>query len=250
MLYEKLTFTQKVYFCTLCKDGKTIQPYCRADIKLAATSDLVHRIYSELIACKAIIISPESDLDAFDIDAKNFPQKYDAEKVTYHINVACTETNVSILDRINNPGLAYDGIEAEQYNLWIEIALGECIEYLQYRLQKVGFSFSPGPKTRSVFLKLLKNFSVSQIYYIIWCKVNDAARWYLEEKVSKLQAANSVIGACERYGENALYYGRDLPMYFKPYDCPTSRLTKFFYNNVLNMDQEANNLCPHNIGNL
>lgn len=128
--------------------------------------------------------------------------------------------------------------------LWKEIAVGECITYLQYRLEKAGFQFQAGDKTKEVFQKLLENFSVSQIYYIIWCKVSDASRWYLEGGVSRSRAANSVVRACERYGKNAQFYERELPQYHRPSDCPRSVLTRFFYYDVLKLGSQADHVCP------
>lgn len=138
-----------------------------------------------------------------------------------------------------------DADKEDLLNLWKEIAIGECITYLQYRLDKVGFPFSPGEKTHFVFQQLLDYFSVAQIYYIIWCKVNDASRWYLEGGVIKQRAANSVIGACLNYGQNAIFYERDLPQYRRPSDCPRSILTQYFYDNILRLGPDADNVRPH-----
>ena len=96
-----------------------------------------------------------------------------------------------------------------------------------------------------MFQQLIESFSVAQVYYIIWCKVNDASRWYLEGGVSKPRAANSVIGSCLNYGQNAVFYKRDLPQYRRPIECPRSILTQVFYNKVLKMGSDADNLCPN-----
>ena len=248
--YGSLSYTQKIYLGVLCNallrtDGQTILPYNRVKIKLAATKELVQDIYKELLQSKAITISTESDIDAFDLGAHDFPKTYDVEKLTYRLNLDYYQVTQDIFDLTANPCEYSMGNEMEEYNLWCKIAVSECVEYLQYRLNKVGFDFSPGAKTHSTFLKLLEDYSVSQIYYIIWCKVNDASRWYLESKVSKPRAANSVIGACAKYGETALFYGRELPQYHKPKECLPNKLTQFFYQNVLSFGQEANNIVPY-----
>lgn len=245
--YDELSLTQKVYLAVLCKalldkDQETIRPLCEMEKPLAATTELQEKIYKELLKDKIIVVSSQSRLDAFEINSKTFPKKYDGEKVSFKLNVLL-------------PGSQFYGIgtllpiscgqnDPEILGLWKEIAVGECITYLKYRLEKVGFQFNSGERTKEVFRKLLNSFSVSQIYYIIWCKVSDASRWYLEGGVSKQRAANSVVGACQRYGENALCYERELPQYHRPSDCPRSVLTRFFYYDVLKLGYQADHICP------
>ena len=245
--YASLTLTQKVYFAVLCKtlldiDQEHIKPLCEAEITLAATTELQEKIYTSLIKDKILIVNPESRLDAFDIDSKSFPKKYDLEKVSYKLNLVQPENTFWCFRNYLRINCSNDDPEIVQ--LWKEIAVGECITYLKYRLEKAGFEFQAGEKSKKVFQKLLKYFSVSQIYYIIWCKVGDAARWYLEGGICKQRAANSVVGACERYGENALFYERELPQYHRPSDCPRSVLTRFFYYDILKMGYQADHICP------
>ena len=249
VVFDDLPIIHKVYLAALChacldKNQSTIQPIFGSQIPLASTQGLQTDIYSKLIESGAIIVSPESSLNAFDLEAKSFPRKYDKEKVSYKLNIALADNAKSIADALKNIDSTRSENKEELLNLWREIAIGECITYLQYRLDRVGFSFSPGEKTHLVFQQLLENFSVAQLYYIIWCKVNDASRWYLEGSVTKHHAACSVISACQRYGENALFFKRDLPKYRRPSDCPHSILTQFFYNKVLSIGPDADNICP------
>lgn len=245
--YDKLSLTLKIYLAVLCKallgkDKKTISPLNESGITVASTIDLQQKIYAALIKSRAIVVSSESPLYAF--DTAGFPHNYDRAKVSYNLNLINIPQNAMGLETINSLDALSLKDNSELFLLWQEIAVGECITYLQYRLQKIGFDFSPGPKTRTVFKKLLENFSVSQIYYIIWCKVNDASRWYLEGNGTKQHAANSVIGACERYGENAIYYERELPQYRRPAECARSVLTQFFYNRIINLGPNADDICP------
>lgn len=245
--YTALSLTQKVYLAVLCKslldiDQEHIKPLCETEVTLAATPELQDKIYQSLLKDKIITVSAESRLDAFDIDSKIFPKKYDREKVCYKLNLIQPEDTFWCTRNFRCIDCSNDNPEILQ--LWKEIAVGECITYLKYRLKKVGFQFQSGDKTKEVFQKLLQVFSVSQIYYIIWCKVNDASRWYLEGGVSRQRAANSVIGACERYGENARFYERELPQYHRPSDCPRSVLTRFFYYDVLKLGYQADQICP------
>lgn len=247
--YASLSLKQKLYLSTLCKalwdkNRKVILPLSRKNVLLASSEEFQDDIYATLIKAGAIKVSSESDIDAFDIDSKRFPQKYDKKKVHYRLNIALPQENEKDLHSFGKlPRITCEAHDPEILALWKRIAIGECETYLQYRLNKVGFSFSPGEKTREVIQKLLENFSVSQIYYIIWCKVSDASRWYLEGGVSKSRAANSVIGACQRYGESAVFYERELPRYHRPAECPQSVLTRLFYYEILKLGSQADDLC-------
>lgn len=250
VIYDNLSLTQKIHLAVLCsallkQDQMTIQPVCSSNAILASTTDIQRNIYLDLTKCGAIVVNPDSSLDSFDLNVKNFPEQYDYTKVSYKLNLSKPYTNRHLGEiDICFETLSYEE-QAELLALWEEIAIGECVTYLLYRLHRIGFTFSPGKKTQIVFRELLANFSVAQIYYIIWCKVNDASRRYLEGNASKQHAACSVIGACQRYGENAVHYGRELPCYRRPLDCPRSVLTQFFYEKVLKLGPEADNICPH-----
>lgn len=87
-------------------------------------------------------------------------------------------------------------------------------------------------------------FSVSQIYGIIWCAVADASKLYLEKGISKKHAANSVIGACERYAERAKINGWDLTQYNRIKDLPQSELSLFYFNRVLGIGEMGFRVPP------
>ena len=42
--------------------------------------------------------------------------------------------------------------------MWKEIALQECLEYLNYQMEKVNFEFNPGDKTLLIMKELLNDF--------------------------------------------------------------------------------------------
>ena len=138
-----------------------------------------------------------------------------------------------LFTEILNPSYYSADYADEALELWKEIAVAECIEYLQYQLDKVNFEFTPGEKTYKTFEIILNDFSVSQIYGIIWRSVADASKLYLEKGISKKHAANSVIGACERYAERAKINGWDLTQYNRIKDIPQSTLSLFYFNRVL-----------------
>lgn len=247
--YASLSFSSRIYLAALClgnldRDGYTIRPYNRAGIELTSLPGLQQTIYKSLMKDGVITISPDTPLEVFDLNAKSFPRKYDPDKVLYRLNVSLPANVESIFDLINTPIILREESKEEFLELWKEIAIGECISYLQQRFERISFPFSPGQKTYSVFRQLLEYYSPAQIYYIIWCKVNDASRLYLEGGISKPHAANTVIGACLRYGEDVAFFKRELPQFKYPTSRPRSFLTQYFYNKILKLGPEADNVRP------
>lgn len=236
--FEDLSFEQKVYLGALCRalckeNLLEIKPYHSANTALAPTDDLRSQMYKSLSYDEIIAVSPSSPIEAFVTDDDDFPNRYYTYKVTYYINLACSSDKQELFDEILNPTYYSPEDEEDALCLWRKIAVGECLEYLDYQLKKVGFEFSPGEKTYRTFDILLNDFSVSQIYGVIWKAVADASKLYLEGGISKKHAANTVIGACERYAERAKLSGWTLTGYNRIKDLPQSALSSFFFNRVL-----------------
>lgn len=247
--FSEISFEQKVFLGALCRAlGKEnlfeIKPYIGSNAVLAPTDNLRSQMYKSLSHDEIIAVSPTSPTEAFVIDDDDFPNRYYTYRVTYYLNLEFPPDKQDLFDEILNPTYYSPENEDEALGLWRKIAIGECLEYLDYQLQKVGFEFTPGDKTYKTFDILLNDFSVSQIYGIIWKAVADASKLYLESGISKKHAANSVIGACERYAERAKMNGWKLTEYSRIRDLPQSALSSFFFNRVLGIGDMGFTLPP------
>lgn len=247
--FSNLSFRNKVYLGALCRAGLKedlyeIVPYVETNEHLTPTDHLSRALYASLIHTNAISVSPDSSLGAFDCKNEKFPNEYDVFKVTYYLNLLFPENKQSLFTEILNPNYYSHEYKEEALVLWKEIAIEECIAYLKYQLQKVNFEFNPGEKTYKIFEIILEDFSVSQIYGIIWKAVADAARLYLEKGISKKHAANSVIGACERYADRAKLNNWELTHYNRIRDLPESALSAFYFNRVLGIGEMGFKMPP------
>ena len=101
----------------------------------------------------------------------------------HFLNLVFPKNKQDLFTEILNPSYYSADYADEALELWKEIAVAECIEYLQYQLDKVNFEFTPGEKTYKTFEIILNDFSVSQIYGIIWRSVADASKLYLEKGI-------------------------------------------------------------------
>lgn len=236
--FFSLSFENKVFLGALCRallkeNLYEVSPYSDSNVTLAPSGDLCHELYSGLIHNNVIAVSPISPLDAFDINDDEFPSVFYTYSVTYNLNLLFPPNKQDLFTEILNPTYYSPEHSGEALDLWKKIAVAECIEYLQHQLNNVGFEFSPGEKTYKTFEIILNDFSVAQIYGVIWKAVADSSKLYLEKGLSKSHAANSVIGNCERYAERAKINHWNLTPYRRIRDLPQSTLSTFFFNRVL-----------------
>lgn len=238
--YEDLTFKDRVYLgallrTALSEDMKTILPLREVDKKLAPTIRYCSFILNYLLMKNIIIVDPNSSIEAFpegeDIE---FPNQFYITYVNYKINIVNDNEDIrKTLSKIINPNNLEESDKEDALKIWKGIALEECLEYFEYSMNKVGFSFSIGEKTIATFKDLLENFSVSQIYGIIYKSIANGTKYYQEKSVNKKQAANSVIGACQRYAEKAIINNWELTKYNRIKELPQSVISEFFYDRVI-----------------
>lgn len=251
--YSELNFREKVFLgallrTSLSEDMEVILPLNDAERELAPTIGYIKEILSYLIGRGIISVDPNSSIDAFfdsneekDIE---FPNVYYITMVKYRINIVGDEDIKNILSKIINPKSFSDEDKEDALNIWKEIALEECIEYFEYQMEGVRFDFNIGEKTIAIFKDLLENFSVSQIYGIIYKSVANATKYYQESSVSKKQAANSVIGGCQRYAERAMINNWELAKYSRIKELPQSMISEFFFDRVIGVGSLGFNMPP------
>lgn len=238
VIFEELSFENKVFLGALCRallreNLYEISPYVDTYMPLAPTDELKEQIYHNLIHKNIITVSPASPIEAFDAEHEDFPNVFYTYKVTYNLNLEFPPDKQDLFTEILNPTYYSKELDEEALTLWRKIAVAECIQYLKYQLDNVGFNFTAGDKTYKTFELMLEDYSVSQIYGIVWKAVADASKLYLEKGMSKNHAANTTISACERYAERAKINGWKLKGYSRIKDLPQSALSLFYFNRVL-----------------
>lgn len=251
--YSELNFREKVFLgallrTSLSEDMEVILPLNDAERELAPTIGYIKEILSYLIGRGVISVDSNSSIDAF-LDSNEekdieFPNVYYITMVKYRINIVGDEDIKNILSKIINPKSFSDEDKEDALNIWKEIALEECIEYFEYQMESVRFDFNIGEKTIAIFKDLLENFSVSQIYGIIYKSVANATKYYQESSVSKKQAANSVIDGCQRYAERAMINNWELAKYSRIRELPQSMISEFFFDRVIGVGSLGFNMPP------
>ncbi|GIM29305.1 hypothetical protein CPJCM30710_19710 [Clostridium polyendosporum] len=248
---NELTLRDKVYLgallrIALTEDMKKIKPLEYVERTLAPTLGYTKEILRALIYKNIILVSPDSKIEAFpdSSDEIEFPHVYYINKVSYVLNIDFEENYEKELAILINPSEINEEDKNEALKIWQDISLEECLEYLNYQMDKVKFEFNAGEKTIAIFKDLLQNFSVCQIYGIIYRSIANATKYYQETDISRKQAANSVVGNCQRYGERAIIEKWQLSKYNRVHECPQSMISEFFFNRITKIGELGFEMPP------
>ena len=252
---SSLTLRERVLLGALLRTGldenyTRIKPLDEQKSKLSPRASYDIEILRSLFLTKALVVHPASSIDAFDQSGRaTFPNTFFLNKVCFHVNVDSYNDDINTLKVLSHPEQQdFEAYSASDFHaLWKEIALEECMEYLENRLTQVGFPFTVGEKTTTIFNDLLDNFSTNQIFYIIHKSVTTASASYLENNLSRQHAANWAINNCQRYGERCISNKWNVYGYHRDRNCPQSTVSSFFFDRVMNVGNCCYEHCPKEI---
>lgn len=205
--------------------------------------EILRQLYRDNI----LLIDPSSNLSAFNFhDDGSF--SFSITEVIWLIN---SKENISSLQSMIGEIVCmpefFDTYSLEIKQLCEEVALQECLAYLDYQLTARHFVFSPGEKTKAVFNKLLQKYSVAQMYNFIYRACRYTSDEYQKRQISKKQAANLIPGAVQRYGERAEAEGWEITPYKRDFNLPQSELSVVLYDAILGKPDGGFNLSIENL---
>lgn len=137
--------------------------------------------------------------------------------------------------RLLDPSLLQSACD-DLSTLILEVSLMECFAYLIYLLDKYQLPFRLGEKSKNIFLNMLTTHSVAQIYRFIWFACRDSAAYYMRGGISKLRAANAVVGNLERQYERAIANSWTIEPFNRIHLFPQSALSQVLFNLILQSD--------------
>lgn len=143
------------------------------------------------------------------------------------------------VDMIMNPPELQGNFE-EALELWRKIALFETIDYFEHSVRStMDVEYTTGEKTCNVLKDLLLDYSVSQVYGIIYKTTNNALRFQAEKAIRNRHAANTIISNAQSFGERAKINKWKLQSYHRIKNCPESALSKFFFERILKIGSDG-----------
>lgn len=223
---------------SLSEDGTYIEALKEKMDILAPTDKFRESIVNTLSEKYILIPHINSNLESFELSEEDGLSYY-IYRVNYRINIEPADNNYeAMIKRLMYPDSnIFEDDKDFCFQMWKKIALQECLEYLLYRMDKVGYSFNPGEKTINVIEHLLESFSVAQIYNIVYRAIAYSTTRYQAGEITKLHAQNSVISSCEKQGERAIAEKWNLKHYDRIKDLPQTLISEIFFTSILKISE-------------
>ena len=245
IVIDNLTIKDKLYISSLLRTSLSenleyINPISNTELKLAPTQEYKTNIITYLVKRKFILFSPNTSLDSVVIEDDEIVSYYPLN-VTFKLNIDLEyyETNIQSLLYLD----IKEDIDTElKIELWSEIALSECLEFLYAKMKEYNLPVDHiGDKTISSLKESLKYFSISQNFNFIWRTVKNAAAFYQKDNISKKHAVNTIAGGISRNCEKAKAENWEIKGYGRDYNYPQSVISEIYFDNILKIGERGFN---------
>ena len=251
-LAMQLTLRDAVFISALYRNANvddlgTVGPPYAKDRPLAPTSELVKTILDGLGSRGMIRVSQTSPIDAFVFNAEcTAVEAHYIFKVRYRLFPMLPVEMIAPMIR-NIDDMATDGFWLQNSEtsmndalaLWKELAVHECLEAFEHQGECHNLQPPSGEKTHLTFQALIDDYSVAQVYNIIWGAARNAAAYYQRGGVNKAQASNSMVGGCRTRGDKAKVEGWDIKPYSRNFDRPRSELSHVLHDVFLKIGERG-----------
>lgn len=243
-----LSLIQAISLVGLCRLGREEDSDLIGPIKyhekLLAPSELMSLdIVKSLYDNQLIDVSLTTPSNSIYFDLTDQTADFNWNSIQWRLNLSNnSDENINLIESLESTlkksELWPDSWESELDEIWKELALHQCLKYLQVHVEDHGFEFRAGKKTRQVLRDLLNEYSILKSYYFIWVSAHNAASYYLRKNTSRRQAANIIIGNIQSRSEKALAEKWDIKEYSKDSRCGESVLTALFSNVVTDLGDD------------
>ncbi|MCG9060149.1 hypothetical protein LH452_14770 [Laribacter hongkongensis] len=197
---------------------------------------------------QAVYVNPDtSPLNAFKEDKVS---TYFMDKVNYLVNVTLDgEVRASpaqllsaLVDKFRK-GYWQNSWTDELLPLWFDIAISECMAYVEDRAYHYKLDVPNEEKLREIFMTLLEDFSVSRIWYMISTAYFSAAAFSRSDKCMSLaHAVNTVPSKIISLSEQPSIKIRQ---WSRTPEIPRCAVTEVLFDIMLGAQDDAGfNLCP------
>jgi len=130
------------------------------------------------------------------------------------------------------PQTQLGGTLEEQFSLWKKINLEEAKELLLWRSNHMGFFIKESKIVDEVLSSLLSEYSLGQVYKIIWSAVSQATDYYSQTN-NRFKSTNSIIHNCQRSADYYKSRGWEINNFNRPSSCKQSQLSQYYFDAVL-----------------
>jgi hypothetical protein len=207
-------------------------------------------IVQHLLERELISLSPETEDAAFIVrdealqDAHfNAIEDLDVMAVKWtlhleHFDEALAQLNASLH---NGAWLTKWGHEVQA--LWQEIAVLECVEFLQHLAEERKFAVEMTDELKDTLRTLLQQYSVSQCFSMIQEGVRDVSDGIVKQTLSRTEVGRHLLQLCAQASTQTSPYA-GMP---RPYGLRQSRLSHVLHYDFLKIGPAGFTAIPHNL---
>jgi hypothetical protein len=238
----------RVFLLALARIGRSasdgsVGPLAEANPPLSPTAYEDDQILARLHERGHIAVDPASDPAAFEWDEYDRPEGFDLLRVKWKLPDVPLASAESHLVREVLAGTS-EGDHAALLRLCRTVLVQECFQFLELVLDRNQFPFYPGRGTRELFDQLVEDFSVAQIYNLIWRSAREAVAYAERAAITPEHAGATVVHEISRKAEYTLSRGLELKPYRRDWGAPRSRLSEVLFDLLLEIGEDPAFLAP------
>lgn len=219
---------------------------------LAPSEEQETKLVGSLLAARMIAIAPDSPPGTVEINQEAPGHRYHPRHVAWVITTyPDAEAALRMAGGIDAPAVYRKLDERLSSRAFMEahqdsvreiadrVAKGEVLAYLDLCLTERGLPFRVGEKTEHVLTMAMQNYSIGQVFAIIWRAARSASDYLVRSGCPKRQAANVVPGAMESFMQRALGNGWSVDPFKRPGKQSQSVLSRVVFNQILGLPDGA-----------
>jgi hypothetical protein len=204
-------------------DETTIGALSRAVVPYAPKSMIDRLITANLIIPGFIAPATTSSLHAFQV-VDGGVVRWSVQDVRWRLLFEMPTCFIERLEMLMTKQYPEDWKYGAE-RLWRQLAIGECMEFSEYCLQQRRLPLPRALATQRLFDNLLRTYSVSQCFQIIWTGAREVADFLVRKQPNRQHASNYFVGACQRWADRALAEKWNVKGFRRNYDLPRSELS-------------------------
>ena len=124
--------------------------------------------------------------------------------------------------------------QKKQLQLWKQIVIDEAHDLLAFQMNESGLEIVQGPIVEEILTDLLLDYSLGQVFHIIYNAVNEACKLHSKNN-DRAFVSKTAIYNCLKIRDRYKSNGWALKAYNRPGGCKQSEMSNYFFDSVLNI---------------
>lgn len=183
-----------------------------------------HLLITVLLEKRLIVPSFNSPKHAFRLPPNKNPG-WDPEAVYWSVLLPDPPSFIQQLEHIVASSDWPNGWRDDCSRFWRQLAVAECWEFCAYSIAQRSLPMPGAAALTTLFNNLLRDFSVSQCYQLIWASASDATDFWVRKQAIAQHAANYFVGGCQRKADRYRAEGWAIKGFKRNFKLPRSQLS-------------------------